>query len=137
MWRARNGFTLLPLVIALCGAAAAQPSVTPAHRPMQPDSDEQRMADLVVASRILVQEGVLSVTQRLRDRTVHIDDAGPRPARAWCITEADRASACALRLADDCAAPGRRRSIGAGRAARPFVCLTLGDSPLSRRGRGC
>jgi len=59
MWRARNGFTLLSLMIALCSAAAAQPSVAPEHRPTQGDSDEQRIADLVVASRILVQEGVL------------------------------------------------------------------------------
>ena len=59
MWRARNGFTLLSLIIALCSSAAAQPGVAPEHRPAQGDSDEQRMADLVVASRILVQEGVL------------------------------------------------------------------------------
>src|SRR5262245_50583381 len=59
MWHARNGFTLLFLIIVLCGAAAAQPSVTSEQRPVQPDSDEQRIADLVVASRILVQEGVL------------------------------------------------------------------------------
>ena len=59
MWRARNGFTLLSLIIALCGSAAAQPGVAPEHRPAQADSDEQRIADLVVASRILVQEGVL------------------------------------------------------------------------------
>ena len=58
MWRARNGFTLLSLIIALCSAAAAQP-LTPEHRPTQGDSDEQHIADLVVASRILVQEGVL------------------------------------------------------------------------------
>ena len=54
MWRARNGFTLLSLIIALCSAAAAQPSLTPEHRPTQGDSDEQRIADLVVESRILV-----------------------------------------------------------------------------------
>jgi HCOMODA/2-hydroxy-3-carboxy-muconic semialdehyde decarboxylase len=59
MWHARSGFTLLSLIIALCSAAMAQPSVTSAHRPTQGDSDEQRIADLVVASRILVQEGVL------------------------------------------------------------------------------
>src|SRR5262249_4036723 len=59
MWRARNGFTLLSLIIALCSAATAQPGVTPEHRPTPGDSDEQRIADLVVASRILVQEGVL------------------------------------------------------------------------------
>ena len=57
MWR--NGFTLLSLIIVLCSAAAAQPSVAPEHRPTQRDSDEQRIADLVVASRMLVQEGVL------------------------------------------------------------------------------
>jgi Class II Aldolase and Adducin N-terminal domain len=59
MWRARNGFTLLSFIIALCSSAAAQPGVAPEHRPAQADSDEQRIADLVVASRILVQEGVL------------------------------------------------------------------------------
>ena len=59
MWRARNGFTLLFLIIALCSSAAAQPGVAPEHRPAQGDSDEQRIVDLVVASRILVQEGVL------------------------------------------------------------------------------
>jgi hypothetical protein len=59
MWRAQNGFTLLSLIIALCSAAAAQPSLTPEPRPTQGDSDDQRIADLVVASRILVQEGVL------------------------------------------------------------------------------
>ena len=46
-------------MIALCSAAAAQPSVAPEHRPTQGDSDEQRITDLVVASRMLVQEGVL------------------------------------------------------------------------------
>jgi hypothetical protein len=59
MWRARNAFMLLSLIVALWSAAVAQPGVTPAHRPTSPDSDEQRIADLVVASRILVQEGVL------------------------------------------------------------------------------
>ena len=59
MWRARNCVTLFSLIIALCSAAAAQPSVTPERRSTQHDSDEQRIADLVVASRILVQEGVL------------------------------------------------------------------------------
>ena len=57
MWRARNAFMLLSLIIALWSAAVAQPGVTPGPTP--PDSDEQHIADLVVASRILVQEGVL------------------------------------------------------------------------------
>ena len=59
MWLARKISLLLFLLIGWCGAAAAQPSATPAHPPTQTDSDEQRVADLVLASRILVQEGVL------------------------------------------------------------------------------
>jgi hypothetical protein len=35
MRRARTGSTLLSLMIALCGAAAAQPAVAPEHRPAQ------------------------------------------------------------------------------------------------------
>src|SRR5256886_17072111 len=54
MWRARNGFTLLFPIIALCSSAAAQPGVAPEHRPAQGDSDVQRIADLVLASLILV-----------------------------------------------------------------------------------
>jgi ribulose-5-phosphate 4-epimerase/fuculose-1-phosphate aldolase len=56
---ARNISLLLCVIAGSCGAAAAQPSATAGHPPMQPDSDEQRTADLVLASRILVQEGVL------------------------------------------------------------------------------
>jgi 3-hydroxy-2-methylpyridine-4,5-dicarboxylate 4-decarboxylase len=56
---ARDISLLFCLLFALCGAAAAQPSATPERRPTQPDSDEQRIADLVLASRILVHEGVL------------------------------------------------------------------------------
>jgi HCOMODA/2-hydroxy-3-carboxy-muconic semialdehyde decarboxylase len=59
MWRAQNAFMLLSVIVALWSAAVAQPGVTPEHRPTPPDSDEQRIADLVVASRILVQEGVV------------------------------------------------------------------------------
>src|SRR5262245_49534444 len=59
MWRARNTLPLLSLIIALCGSATAQPSLAPEHQPTQSDSDEQRVADLVAASRILVQEGVV------------------------------------------------------------------------------
>src|SRR5262249_15823920 len=59
MWRAQNAFMLLSVIVALWSAAVAQPGVTPEHRPTPPDSDEQRIADLVVASRILVQEGGL------------------------------------------------------------------------------
>lgn len=47
------------LCVALCGAVAAQPSGQPQRQQMPPDSDEQRKADLVLASRILVNEGVL------------------------------------------------------------------------------
>jgi ribulose-5-phosphate 4-epimerase/fuculose-1-phosphate aldolase len=60
MWRARDGFTLclIVLTVVLGGAAAAQPTA-PVHQPAQGDSDAQRIADLVLASRILVNEGVL------------------------------------------------------------------------------
>jgi HCOMODA/2-hydroxy-3-carboxy-muconic semialdehyde decarboxylase len=50
---------LFCILVALCGVAIAQPSSAPEYRSLQPDSDEQRIADLVLASRILVQEGVL------------------------------------------------------------------------------
>src|SRR5215813_12182965 len=56
MWRAQNAFMLLSVIVGLWSAAVAQPGVTPEHRTTPPDSDEQRIADLVVASRILVQE---------------------------------------------------------------------------------
>ena len=56
---ARNVSTLFCILVALCGVAMAQPSSAPEYRSLQPDSDEQRIADLVLASRILVQEGVL------------------------------------------------------------------------------
>ncbi len=49
MRHARKLFSLLVLLFALGGAAMAQPA----------DSDEQRIADLALASRILVNEGVL------------------------------------------------------------------------------
>src|SRR5262249_26220243 len=50
---------LLSLVAVFCCLPAAQRAMAQAHQPVQPDSDEQRIADLVTASRILVQEGVL------------------------------------------------------------------------------
>ena len=33
MWRARNAFMLLSLIVPLWSAAVAQPGVTPQHRP--------------------------------------------------------------------------------------------------------
>jgi ribulose-5-phosphate 4-epimerase/fuculose-1-phosphate aldolase len=59
MWRMRNSFMLLTLIIAWCSPAVAQPAATSEHRSTQTDTDEQRIADLVLASRVLVQEGVL------------------------------------------------------------------------------
>ena len=56
---ARNVSMLFCILVALCGVAIAQPNSAPEYRSSQPDSDEQRIADLVLASRILVQEGVL------------------------------------------------------------------------------
>jgi len=59
MWLPRNTHLLLAAFIALCSAAAAQQNTVPTHGPTQIDSDDQRIGDLVLASRILVQEGVL------------------------------------------------------------------------------
>ena len=59
MWYARNLFPALYLLLGLCAAAMAQPNTPAEQRSMQGDSDEQRIADLVLASRILVNEGVL------------------------------------------------------------------------------
>jgi hypothetical protein len=56
---ARKVSTLFCILVALCRVAIAQPSPALEYRLLQPDSDEQRIADLVLASRILVQEGVL------------------------------------------------------------------------------
>src|SRR5262249_11334137 len=58
-------------IVALWSVAVAQPGVTPEHRPSAPDSDEQRIADLVVASRILVQEGVLDSFGHVTLRSVN------------------------------------------------------------------
>jgi len=91
MWRARTRLTLLSLIIALSVATMAQPTITPEHRLAQPDSDEQRIADLVSASRILVQEGVLDsfghVTVRsLRDPNHYFMPRAMPPA---LVTERD------------------------------------------------
>lgn len=59
MWLPRNAPVFLALLIGLGSGAAVAQTRTPAHQATSPDSDEQRIADLVVASRILVQEGVL------------------------------------------------------------------------------
>ena len=55
----QNVPVFLALLIVLGSAAAVAQTRTPAHQATSPDSDEQRIADLVLASRILVQEGVL------------------------------------------------------------------------------
>src|SRR4051812_15710399 len=62
MLRARNISLLLSVLAALCGVAMGQPvpPAAPVERaPVQNDSDGQRIADLALASRILVNEGVL------------------------------------------------------------------------------
>jgi HCOMODA/2-hydroxy-3-carboxy-muconic semialdehyde decarboxylase len=50
---------LFSILTAACLAATAQPGPGSASAQAAPDSDEQRIADLVFASRILVNEGVL------------------------------------------------------------------------------
>ena len=47
------------LLAGACMVAVAQPSGSSERQQASPDSDEQRIADLVLASRILVNEGVL------------------------------------------------------------------------------
>jgi Class II Aldolase and Adducin N-terminal domain len=59
MVSARRISLVFSLLACACMAAVAQPSGTPERRQAPPDSDEQRIADLVLASRILVNEGVL------------------------------------------------------------------------------
>ena len=88
---ARDISLLLCLLFALCGAAAAQPSATPERRPMQPDSDEQRIADLVLASRILVHEGVLDSFGHVTVRSLKNPDHYfmPRAMPPALVTEKD------------------------------------------------
>jgi len=90
MWRAKNVFSLLFLLVGLGVAAMAQPRATTQDR-APPDSDEQRIADLALASRILVQEGVLDsfghVTVRsLRDPSHYFM---PRAMPPGSVTEKD------------------------------------------------
>jgi len=89
--RARSGFATLALIIALGGAAAAQPAGPPEQRPAQPDTDEQRKADLVVASRILVQEGVLDSFGHVTVRSLQNPNRYfmPRAMPPGLVTEKD------------------------------------------------
>jgi HCOMODA/2-hydroxy-3-carboxy-muconic semialdehyde decarboxylase len=88
---ARDISLLFCLLFALCGAAAAQPSATPERRPTQPDSDEQRIADLVLASRILVHEGVLDSFGHVTVRSLKNPDHYfmPRAMPPALVTEKD------------------------------------------------
>jgi 3-hydroxy-2-methylpyridine-4,5-dicarboxylate 4-decarboxylase len=88
---ARDISLLFCLLFALCGAAAAQPSATPERRPTQPDSDEQRIADLVLASRILVHEGVLDGFGHVTVRSLKNPDHYfmPRAMPPALVTEKD------------------------------------------------
>src|SRR5262245_33949108 len=56
---ARKISLVFSLLASACVAAVAKPGGTSERRQAPPDSDEQRIADLVLASRILVNEGVL------------------------------------------------------------------------------
>ena len=91
MGRARSGFATWALIIALGGAAAAQPAGPPEQRPAQPDTDEQRKADLVVASRILVQEGVLDSFGHVTVRSLQNPNRYfmPRAMPPGLVTEKD------------------------------------------------
>lgn len=59
MVSAKKMSLVFSLLTCACVMAVAQPSGTPERRQAASDSDEQRIADLVLASRILVNEGVL------------------------------------------------------------------------------
>jgi 3-hydroxy-2-methylpyridine-4,5-dicarboxylate 4-decarboxylase len=59
MLRAKNMSLIFGFFAALMAQAAAQPATAPERAQAQNDSDEQRIADLALASRILVNEGVL------------------------------------------------------------------------------
>jgi HCOMODA/2-hydroxy-3-carboxy-muconic semialdehyde decarboxylase len=50
---------LLAALVVLCGGAIAQTGAPREGLPKEPDTDEQRVADLALASRVLVNEGVL------------------------------------------------------------------------------
>jgi ribulose-5-phosphate 4-epimerase/fuculose-1-phosphate aldolase len=88
---ARGIVRLFCFLIALGSAAAAQPSATAERRPMPPDSDEQRIADLVVASRILVNEGVLDSFGHVTVRSLKNPDRYfmPRAMPPGLVTEKD------------------------------------------------
>jgi len=91
MGRAPNGLATLALVIALGGVAAAQPVGAPEQRPAQSDTDEQRKTDLVVASRILVQEGVLDSFGHVTVRSLRNPNRYfmPRAMPPGLVTEKD------------------------------------------------
>ena len=74
MWRARNGFTLLSLIIALCSSAAAQPGVAPEHRPAQGDSDEV-FWNSDVASVVREERSDKRVVYDLEERTARFGEA--------------------------------------------------------------
>jgi ribulose-5-phosphate 4-epimerase/fuculose-1-phosphate aldolase len=59
MLTARTTLLVIGLLTSVCVMAVAQPSGRSDGPQPPPDSDQQRIADLVLASRILVNEGVL------------------------------------------------------------------------------
>src|SRR5262245_33335327 len=59
MMSARKMTLVFGLLACACMTAVAQPGNRSERSSAPPDSDEQRIADLVLASRILVNEGVL------------------------------------------------------------------------------
>jgi ribulose-5-phosphate 4-epimerase/fuculose-1-phosphate aldolase len=94
------------LLAGACMVAVAQPSGT-SERPQAPDSDEQRIADLVLASRILVNEGVLDsfghVTVRSLKNPMHY--FMPRAMPPGLVTASDIVELDADSVAVDPKAP--------------------------------
>jgi ribulose-5-phosphate 4-epimerase/fuculose-1-phosphate aldolase len=123
------------LLASACTMAAAQPSGRP-ERSQAPDSDQQRMADLVLASRILVNEGVLDsfghVTVRSLSNPTHY--FMPRAMPPALVTANDIVELDADSVAVDPRAPrtnGERFIHGEIYKARPDVQAVVHSHALS------
>ena len=115
-------------------AAIAQPSGRPERPQAPPDSDEQRIADLVLASRILVNEGVLDsfghVTVRSLKNPTHY--FMPRAMPPALVTASDIVELDADSVAVDPRAPRTNgegsftaKSTRFARTSKPLCTATL------------
>lgn len=135
MTSARKISLVVGLLASACMTAFAQPSGRP-ERPQAPDSDQQRMADLVLASRILVNESVLDsfghVTVRSLSNPTHY--FMPRAMPPALVTANDIVELDADSVAVDPRAPrtnGERFIHGEIYKARPDVQAVVHSHSLS------